>query len=134
MSNPIVLTGEMHSSWVANLETNINDSSHTDIIGAEFVGPSISSGLGSDWDCIYKNALPYNKHVKYYNGRTGGYVLCQVTPQYWQSDYYVADSLSSGSSPVSRMASWYVKPAPRSAPKQANHLARERLKRRGPEL
>ena len=118
--NPIVLTGDMHSSWAANLESSFNDTTNTDIIGSEFAGTSISSGLSTgsgSWDEIYRNALTYNKHVKYYNGRTGGYVLCKVTPQYWQSDYYVADSLSSGSSPVSRRASWYAEVPEPNRPK-----------------
>ena len=108
VGNPVVLTGDMHSSWAANLETNFNDTSHTDVIGCEFVSTSISSGLGSGWDSTYKKALPYNKHVTYYDGRNGGYVLCKVNPEYWQSDYYLAGSLSSGGASVSRVASWYV--------------------------
>ncbi len=91
--NPIVLSGDMHSSWASNLESNFHDSLTSDIIGAEFTGTSISSGLSSGWDTTYKNALPYNKHVKHYDGRQGGYLLCTLNEARWRTDYVLAASL-----------------------------------------
>jgi alkaline phosphatase D len=84
----------MHSSWASNLESNFNDTSTSDIIGAEFTGTSISSGLGSGWDTTYKNALSANKHVKHYDGRRGGYLLCTLDDARWRTDYVLAASLT----------------------------------------
>ena len=91
--NPIVLSGDMHSGWASNLESNFHDSLTSDIIGAEFTSTSISSGLSSGWDTTYRNALPYNKHVKHYEGRQGGYLLCTLNETRWRTDYVLAASL-----------------------------------------
>ncbi len=91
--NPIVLSGDMHSGWASNLESNFHDSLTSDIIGAEFTSTSISSGLSSGWDTTYKNALPYNKHVKHYDGRQGGYLLCTLNNTRWKTEYVQAASL-----------------------------------------
>jgi alkaline phosphatase D len=106
--NPVVLSGDMHSSWAANLESNFDDSLNSDVIGTEFTGTSISSGLGSGWDTTYKNALPYNKHVKYYDGRVGGYLLCTMDKYNWKTEYRLAQSLTNDQSPLSTIATWYV--------------------------
>ena len=92
--NPIVLSGDMHSGWASNLESNFYDSLTSDIIGAEFTSTSISSGLSSGWKTTYQNALPYNKHVKHYEGRQGGYLLCTLNNTQWTTMYVLADSLT----------------------------------------
>ena len=102
--NPIVLSGDMHCSWAANLEANFNDRSHADVVGAEFTGTSISSGLSSGWEATYRKALTYNQHVKLYDGRTGGYVLCTIDENSWTSDYLLANSLSDPNSSMKKMA------------------------------
>jgi alkaline phosphatase D len=106
--NPVVLSGDMHSAWAANLESNFFDSLNSDVIGTEFVGTSISSGLSSGWNTTYKNALPYNKHVKYYDGRQGGYLLCTVDKYNWKSQYLLAQSRTNDQSSLSTIATWYV--------------------------
>jgi len=92
--NPVVLSGDMHSGWASNLESNFNDTSTSDIIGAEFTGTSISSGLSSGWKTTYQNALSANKHVKHYDGRQGGYLLCTLDDARWRTDYVLAASLT----------------------------------------
>lgn len=95
--NAVVITGDMHSSWAANLEKNFNDSTVTDVVGTEFCATSISSGLSTgpgSWDETYKKAFNRtgNKHVKFYNGRNGGYGLCTVDNNRWITEYYLAGS------------------------------------------
>ena len=85
----------MHSSWAANLEKNFNDKTVTDIVGTEFSGTSISSVLSTgsgSWDETYKNAFNRtgNKHVKFYNGRSGGYGLCTVDASKRTTEYWLA--------------------------------------------
>ena len=95
--NAVVITGDMHSSWAANLEKNFNDKTVTDIVGTEFCPTSISStlskGAGS-WDETYKNAFNRtgNKHVKFYNGQNGGYALCTVDNNRCTMEHYLAGS------------------------------------------
>jgi hypothetical protein len=45
LSNPIVITGDLHCSWVSDLKAyypNVD----SDTVGTEFVGTSITLGLG----------------------------------------------------------------------------------------
>ena len=91
--NPVVLSGDMHSCWASNLESNFNDTSISDVIGAEFTTTSISTGFSSGWKTTYQNALSANKHVKHYDGRQGGYLLCTLNNTRWTMDCVLADSL-----------------------------------------
>jgi alkaline phosphatase D len=106
--NPVVLSGDMHSAWASNLESNFFDKLNSDVIGTEFVSTSMSSGLSSGWDTTYKNARPYNKHVKYYDGRPGGYLLCTIDKYNWKSEYLLAQSRTNDQSSLSTIATWYV--------------------------
>jgi alkaline phosphatase D len=92
--NPVVLSGDMHSSWASNLESNFNDTSTSDIIGAEFTTTSITSGLSSGWKTTYQNALSANKHVKHYDGSQGGYLRCTLDNTRWTAEYIKAASLT----------------------------------------
>ncbi|WP_414584306.1 alkaline phosphatase D family protein [Scytonema sp. PCC 10023] len=83
-SNPIVLTGDTHSSWVSDLLADFNNPS-SPVVGTEFVGTSITSGFGAS-DRI-EAALPESPWVKYFNGRQRGYVVCDLTRERWRSDY-----------------------------------------------
>ena len=47
-ANPVVLTGDIHSNWVADLQVDYGDPA-APVVGTEFVGTSISSsGDGAD--------------------------------------------------------------------------------------
>jgi alkaline phosphatase D len=74
-SNPVVLTGDTHSSWVNDLKADFNNPNSA-TVGTEFVGTSITSGFGAS-DRI-EAALPESPWVKYFNGRQRGYVRCDL--------------------------------------------------------
>ena len=97
-SNPIVLTGDIHSSWGANLLQDFSDSS-SDMLAAEFVCTSISSTfLGADprpTDFIVRQGLPgLNPHIEFFNGLFRGYCLCDVDRQRWQTTYRSVGTLA----------------------------------------
>jgi len=100
----------MHSSWVADLKLDFNKdvSASNPIVGTEFTGTSISSVLSSGWNTTYQNARSSNPHVKYYDGRPGGYVRCDLNANNWHSDFFVANSLRQSQSPMTKIASWVV--------------------------
>jgi alkaline phosphatase D len=106
LSNPVVLSGDWHSSWVNDLKEDFNDP-QSDTLATEFLGPSISSGCG--WKQQVEAALSANPHVKFFDGDYHGYVRCHVTPQAWQSDYCVVSSASNPDASVSLLASFVVK-------------------------
>ena len=106
-SNPVVLTGDIHSNWVADLKKDFSDPRST-TVGTEFVGTSISSGGdGADMLPAVQAYLPENPHVRFYNNQRG-YVRCVVTPDKWQADYRVLDAVTKPGAPIRTRASFVV--------------------------
>ncbi len=106
-ANPVVLTGDVHSNWVADLKADFNEpGSRT--LGTEFVGTSISSGgNGSDMTARGQRILTENPHIKYYNDQRG-YVRCTLTPDSWRSDYRVVPVVATPGSSILTRASFVV--------------------------
>lgn len=92
ISNPVVLTGDIHSNW-AN-EIRVDDlKPKGPPVATEFVTTSLSSGGNglahrAHSDLYQKN----NPGVKFYNAERG-YLLCDVTPQHWTTHYKVTDDI-----------------------------------------
>jgi alkaline phosphatase D len=106
-SNPIVITGDIHSSWVHDLKTNFDDP-NSPVVGTEFVGTSISSGGdGADTNATVQRQLPENPHIKFHNARRG-YVLCNITREQWQTDYRIVAAVTRPDEPISTRASFVV--------------------------
>ena len=104
-SNPVVVTGDWHSSWVNDLKANFNDPT-SETLATEFVGTSISSGCG--WAGQVAAAVPANPHVKFFDGSRRGYVRCDLTPHAWRSDYRVVASATDVNTPATTLTSWVV--------------------------
>ncbi len=97
-SNPIVLTGDIHSSWAANLLEDFGDPS-SDLLAAEFVCTSISSTfLDSDprpTDQIVRAGLPgLNPQIEHFSGLFRGYCLCEVDQERWKTTYRAVGTLA----------------------------------------
>jgi alkaline phosphatase D len=106
-SNPVVITGDIHSNWVADLKTDF-DNPNSKTIGTEFVGTSISSGGdGVDVTPQTEAILTQNPHIKFFNSQRG-YVRCELTPARWQSDYRVVAAVTTPDAPISTRASFVV--------------------------
>jgi alkaline phosphatase D len=106
-SNPIVLTGDIHSNWVADLKLDFANEK-SPLVGTEFVGTSISSGGdGADSMPAVQAYLPKNPHVRFYNNQRG-YVRCQVTPERWQADYRIVPFVTKPGAEVKTRASLVV--------------------------
>lgn len=84
--NPVVLTGDIHSSWAAELKRDFTDS-QSPVVGAEFVCTSISSTFGDANDAAVRLTLAANSHIKFFDGLHRGYALCTVTPDAWRTDF-----------------------------------------------
>jgi alkaline phosphatase D len=104
-SNPIVLTGDIHSSWVADLATRPEDPT-SPIVATEFIGTSMSSG-GDGSDGSVARVQSMNPHIKFYNARRG-YVRAEVTPSVWRSDYRLVPFVSKPGAPIDTRASFVV--------------------------
>jgi alkaline phosphatase D len=107
--NLVVITGDTHASWVADLKTDYADAA-SPVVGTEFVGTSISSGISPLLIPVVQGSLPdpANAHLKFFDGHFRGYVRCTVKPGLWLSDYRVVDTVTEPSSPVHTLASFVV--------------------------
>lgn len=105
--NPVVLTGDIHSNWAADLKQDFDDENSA-TIGSEFVGTSITSGGDGRDSSDYGNSLMANNpHVKFYNGQRG-YLRATLTPQQWRTDYKILDRVTVAGEPLRTRASYVV--------------------------
>lgn len=112
IANPVVLTGDIHSSWAADVTAGF-DRPDAPVVAAEFVCSSISSVFGDANDGLVRATLPSNPHIRHFDGLHRGYALCSVTPGAWRTDFRavqrVADpvlTVPSPDLPVTDLASW----------------------------
>jgi alkaline phosphatase D len=93
VENPIVLTGDIHASFVNELRIDDHDAS-APIVATEFVGTSISSGGdGSDAATELQELQRHNPGLQFLDRRRG-YVACTVTPSEWRSEYRTVDAVT----------------------------------------
>ena len=106
-SNPLVITGDIHSNWVSDLKVQWKDEK-SPVVGTEFTGTSISSG-GDGVDEAANTAEWYrdNPHLKMYNSRRG-YVLMTLTETECRADYRVVPFVTKPGAPIQTHSSWVV--------------------------
>ena len=109
VNNVVVLTGDIHSSWAADLtqdpnNPDVNSGGYNPATGegsraVEFVGTSVSSpGIDSDTNGAIAGYLrSINPHFKYINLHRRGYLLLDVTPQRVVGEWWYVDTVASPS-------------------------------------
>ncbi len=107
VDNMVVLTGDIHSSWAADLTQDPNNpdtatGGYNPATGqgsraVEFVGTSVSSpGVDSDTSGSTAGFLrSQNPHFKYINLHKRGYLLLDVTPQRVVGEFWHIDTVAS---------------------------------------
>jgi alkaline phosphatase D len=106
-SNPVVLTGDIHSNWVCDVKADF-DALKSETIATEFVGTSISSGGNGTTNPVEaERRLAANPHVKFFSAQRG-YVRCVLMPARWQSDYRVVEAVSRRDAPITTRASFII--------------------------
>lgn len=105
--NPVVLTGDVHAHWAADLKLD-----HTDptgpTVGVELVTTSISSGGdGADSDPAANPFLRINPHLRFHNGQRG-YVLARFTRGELRADFRVLPRVSVPGAAVRTRATFVV--------------------------
>ncbi|MDO3637346.1 alkaline phosphatase D family protein [Mycolicibacterium arseniciresistens] len=105
--NAVVLTGDVHSHWAAEVHERPGDVS-SPVVATELVTTSISSGGdGSDSRADVDAVLPENPHIRYFNNRRG-YVRARVTADEMRVDFRVLPYVSRPGAPVRTGASFAV--------------------------
>jgi alkaline phosphatase D len=110
--NPVVLSGDFHTSFVNDLRVDFSKP-ETPVIGAEFVSTSISSSSLADEIGLPATSLEdlvpkFNPHIHYINAHQHGYTRIEITPDQVRADMRVVASIATPQSPVSTDASYVV--------------------------
>ncbi len=85
-ATPIVLTGDVHSSWVGSLTRDFDDPAASPI-GTEFVGPAISSAPSALLATTIPTISEQSPHLRWADGSERGWVRHTVTPEDWTAEY-----------------------------------------------
>ena len=106
VNNVVVLTGDIHSSWAADLTQDPNNSNvatggYNGVTGdgsraVEFVATSITSpGLNDPTGSTAGFLRSVNPHFKFIDFNQRGYMLLDVTPQKAVCEWYFVDTVAS---------------------------------------
>ncbi|MGH4024194.1 MAG: alkaline phosphatase D family protein, partial [Pseudonocardiaceae bacterium] len=105
--NAVVLTGDVHAHWAAEVHERFDDPSSA-AVGTELVATSITSGGdGSETRPETAAILAENPHLRFFNSRRG-YVRTRITPGELQADFQVVPLVSQPGAPVQTRASFVV--------------------------
>ncbi len=106
-ANPLVITGDIHSHWAADLKRDFDDP-RSETVGVELVGTSITSG--GDGQETYESTpriLEANPHIRFFNARRG-YVRVTLDRQRCTSEFRVVPYVSRPGAPVETRARFVV--------------------------
>ncbi len=105
--NAVVLTGDVHSHWAAEVRERFDDPS-SPVVATELVTTSISSGGdGSDSRDDIAAMLAENPHIRYFTNRRG-YVRTRITPDELRVNFRVVPLVSRPGADVRTAASFVV--------------------------
>jgi alkaline phosphatase D len=104
----IAVTGDVHSNWVSELKNRYHNDAGS-VIGAEFVGTSISSGgdgqdVTAGWN---EKTRPENPHTKWHNARRG-YVVCEFAANDCRAHYRTVPFVTKPGAPIETASAWRV--------------------------
>lgn len=108
ISNMVVITGDIHSSWANDLPTaTYNSSTGAGSAGVEFVTPSVTSpGISIPLGAPAIQAA--NSHIKYCDLSSHGYVIMDINKNRTQADWFNVSTIDSQSPSFSYAKSFYV--------------------------
>ncbi|WP_433828424.1 alkaline phosphatase D family protein [Actinoplanes sp. CA-015351] len=109
VDNPVVLTGDRHCTWVADLRPDFDDLS-SPIVGAEITGTSITSGGNpnvASFHATYDPIMAESPHWRYIDNQRG-YVRCEVTAERMVSSLRLVDTVWAPTATVRTAAQFTV--------------------------
>jgi len=108
ISNMVVITGDIHSSWANDIPTPSYDgSTGAGSAGVEFVTPSVTSpGISVPLGATAIQAA--NSHIKYCDLTDHGYVIMDINKNRTQADWYNVSTIDTRTPAFSYARSFYV--------------------------
>jgi alkaline phosphatase D len=108
LRNPVFLTGDWHSTFVNDLKLDFKDP-NSETVATEFVTPAITTGGdGTPYGPYYAPMIPFNPHIKYYEGDRRGYFKATVTPERMHLDLRFVTSVENPGGTGYSAGSWVV--------------------------
>ncbi len=111
-SNPVTITGDIHSFWATDLKTDFDDPK-SQTIASELTGTSITS-YGPPYE-LFKSFLPENPHVKFFDSRQRGYVSVALTRERLTAKFQTVSDVTDANATLSTLKTFVVedgKPGP----------------------
>lgn len=107
-TNPVVLAGDIHSTWVSDLKLDFDDPA-SPVIAAEFVSTSITSDFPAELVPVAEASnRAFNPWVRYFNGRTHGWLRMDVDRSRWLTEERSVASVDTPDAPAATTARWAV--------------------------
>ncbi len=108
VANPVVLTGDWHSTFVNDLKADFSDPDSA-TIGTEFVVTAISTGGDENgYGDYYGPMIANNPHIKFFDGDRRGYQRVELTPEQWRTDVQMVETVLDPDAGISTFASFVV--------------------------
>lgn len=108
LRNPVFLTGDWHSTFVNDLKLDFKGP-NAKTVATEFVTPAITTGGdGTPYGPYYAPMIPYNPHIKYYEGDRRGYFKAVATPTHMRLDLRFVSSVQNPGGTGYTERSWIV--------------------------
>ncbi|NND08724.1 MAG: alkaline phosphatase [Saprospiraceae bacterium] len=114
VSNPIVLTGDIHANYVNDLKVNCTKAAEK-TVATEFVGTSISSGGDGTLIPDGHEGIMRDNPCLHFHSKERGYVQCEVTPENWETKYQAVPYVSKRGAPLITRATFQVENGRRGA-------------------
>jgi alkaline phosphatase D len=91
--NPIVLSGDVHQHYGADLKLDFADP-RSPTVGVEFTNTAVTTtGDGSEAGGTWEATRADNPHIKFHSNRRG-YIACTATPRQMRADFKVLDKVT----------------------------------------
>lgn len=108
ISNLVVITGDIHSSWANDLPTaTYNSSNGAGSAGVEFITPSVTSP-GISIPLGASAIMAANGHIKYINLSDHGYIILDMNNNRTQGDWYYVPTIDNQTANYTYAKSYYV--------------------------
>jgi alkaline phosphatase D len=105
VSNPVVITGDIHVSAVGYVPEDPDDAS-----SAPFVTELVGTSMSSDFPVpeAVEGLVGTLPHVAYVEARRRGYVVCTVSPDELRVDYRYVSTVTEPEADIETGATWVV--------------------------
>jgi alkaline phosphatase D len=110
--DPVVLTGDVHSSWVSDLLVDFDDEDSASV-GVEFVGPGVSSKPPDQLRAARGVVELASPHIAWSEAGHRGWVRHSVSEDRWATEYRLVEDADQPDTPVEVATTWTVRPGER---------------------